>query len=844
MKLKRIEAIRYGGMENDSLSGLGDGLTVVLGPNESGKSTFNALTRHVLYGFPRVTKGTRHYKPGSGGRVGRLVFAEDGAEWSIERVEGVKGGLVAINALVGRERPELLDELIGGVTEQSFRVVFGFGLEELAQVGSAEGSEIVAKLYAAGYGLVVNPMDVRKTLEERASERYKSGGQKPTVNLLNAQMRDAKTEIRALEVEAQEFAGEQTRARELAQQLVPLKARRDDLDARVRVLDRDVQRLGDAMETSRDLRDQLAVLDQQAAELTRNQEVIDVDEAVIAVAPELTAVLDESSGFRDHIKRMEAAEAAASDIESKIASGPALPADASDSVENRTSVDTGAEKLMRLQLAAESGEAAAVQATAQAAGTASVLQAAAQSAPASTGRTLPTAFATVGLATGVVFAAFGLFSSPPQTLVVLFGGIVAVLGVVGLVVALSRRPAATAPPTLSVDAARLQSEGEAARVVAQDAAGKYQSAVDEWRAWLAERHLDAHGDDPRAVRQLLDELRERAASLGEVARAQAEAARERDAAEAWVLRLVDLVRGFDPAAAQIPPLSSAPELAARARTALERAVAARDERAVIVRDLSAIALTRSGVAERALAADAAIAQIVASHGLDSSDPLPLLQTLEASTANEREEAAEACEALAREHATLTGKLDDDGRDDRMARARQELEGLQAQAAIEADAYVSDQLAVRLIDFARERFDRERQPEVVRTAGRVFSAMTGGRFTGVQIPFGGQEISVVTAGGALQPAIELSQGTAEQLYLALRVGLISSLGKLGADLPVLMDDIAANYDAMRLAEATAAIAELAANHQVIFFTCHETTAEVLTQAIAGSVLVSLGQCAPR
>lgn len=844
MKLIRIEAVRYGGLENAVLSGLGDGLTVVLGPNESGKSTYSALARHVLYGFPRVAKGTRHYKPAAAGRAGRLVFADAGGEWAIERVEGTKGGPVLLSALAGPERPGLLGELVGGVTEQSFRVVFGFGLDELAQVGSAEGSEIVARLYAAGTGLDVNPMDARKTLEERAADLYKSGGQKPTVNLLNGRIRDAKVRIRELENEAQLYAGEQARLRELAQQLTPLKTRRDDLDARARTIERDVSRLGGALETAADLREQLSRLDQQAAELKSNEEVIDVDQRVIAVAPELTAVLDESSAFRERIKRIESAEATADDIERTIAAGPALPAEALDSVENRTAVDSWRDRLMRLQVAAETAEATAVQAAAQAAGSASVAQAAAQAAPPHRGRALPVTFALIGLVVGIVFAAAGLMLSPPQPLVVVLGGVVALLGVVGLGIALLRRPATSGSGTISADAARLRTNAEAARVLAQDAGSKYQSALSEWRVWLAQSHLDAHGDDPGAVRQLLDELKDRSARLGDVARLRAEAVRESDAAEAWVVRLVDLVRGFDVAAAQIPPLSSALELAARARAALERAQAAQQERAGITRELAANVAARTAVAERARLADDAVAAVVAGYELDDADPLPALQALEVVAAEESTQAATDYETLAQEHAALRGKLDDDGRDDRMALVRQELEGLQARAAIAADAYVVDQLAVRLLDRARERFELDRQPEVVRTAGRVFSAMTGGRFTGVRIPLDGAEITAVTAGGALQPAVELSQGTAEQLYLALRVGLISSLGQLGANLPVLMDDIAANYDPARLAQATAAIAELSSARQVVFFTCHESTADVLTAAIPASTRITLGQCASR
>jgi uncharacterized protein YhaN len=150
------------------------------------------------------------------------------------------------------------------------------------------------------------------------------------------------------------------------------------------------------------------------------------------------------------------------------------------------------------------------------------------------------------------------------------------------------------------------------------------------------------------------------------------------------------------------------------------------------------------------------------------------------------------------------------------------------------------LGVRLMNLARERFERERQPEVVRVAGRVFSDMTLGRYTGVRIPLDA-EISVITSDGDLRPAAELSRGTAEQLYLALRVGLISSLGELGQHLPVMMDDIAVNYDPERLVAASAAIAELVRVRQVVMFTCHAATAEVMTAAVPGSTLVALDRC---
>ena len=73
MRLTAIEAVRYGALEGECLSGLSDGLTVVLGPNESGKSTMTALTRHVLYGYPDGRSKERGYEPLAGARVARLV---------------------------------------------------------------------------------------------------------------------------------------------------------------------------------------------------------------------------------------------------------------------------------------------------------------------------------------------------------------------------------------------------------------------------------------------------------------------------------------------------------------------------------------------------------------------------------------------------------------------------------------------------------------------------------------------------------------------------------------------------------------------------------------------------
>ena len=85
--------------------------------------------------------------------------------------------------------------------------------------------------------------------------------------------------------------------------------------------------------------------------------------------------------------------------------------------------------------------------------------------------------------------------------------------------------------------------------------------------------------------------------------------------------------------------------------------------------------------------------------------------------------------------------------------------------------------------------------------------------------------------------ELSRGTAEQLYLALRFGLIEEFAQHAEPLPVVMDDILVNFDADRASRAAAAIADFATRHQVLYFTCHPWTAELLDPG--GGRTISLG-----
>lgn len=147
------------------------------------------------------------------------------------------------------------------------------------------------------------------------------------------------------------------------------------------------------------------------------------------------------------------------------------------------------------------------------------------------------------------------------------------------------------------------------------------------------------------------------------------------------------------------------------------------------------------------------------------------------------------------------------------------------------------IAKRSLESAIAEWERKSQPEVYRSASRMFAQMTGGAWQKVQMNTQG-ELEVLDAVGASRSPNLLSLGTRQQLYLSLRIALLLSAANVGRALPVLCDDILVNFDDERRTQAAAALAELAKYRQVILFTCHSDVAALMGTVDPRSNLIQL------
>jgi uncharacterized protein YhaN len=145
------------------------------------------------------------------------------------------------------------------------------------------------------------------------------------------------------------------------------------------------------------------------------------------------------------------------------------------------------------------------------------------------------------------------------------------------------------------------------------------------------------------------------------------------------------------------------------------------------------------------------------------------------------------------------------------------------------------IAEALLEKTRQKFEQERQPSVIRHAQDFFSGVTGQRYQRLYAPIGEQTITVTDAtGGSKQPS-ELSRGTREQLYLALRFGLIREFGEHAERLPVVVDEALVNFDPDRARLAAESFAQLAETNQVLVFTCHPATADMFAKTANAQVV---------
>ena len=179
--------------------------------------------------------------------------------------------------------------------------------------------------------------------------------------------------------------------------------------------------------------------------------------------------------------------------------------------------------------------------------------------------------------------------------------------------------------------------------------------------------------------------------------------------------------------------------------------------------------------------------------------------------------------LQQQIAQVQGRLDA-GRDaqalgDQISRLEEELARQQAE-------YIALQLSLDALQAANTTLQNRFSPELGRRAAEIFADMTGSTWSHILLD---REFHLSAESGSdpTRRSVQLlSAGTADQLYLAVRLAICEMILPPEQNPPLILDDALLAFDDARLSTTLDYLTRLGAQRQILLFTCQGREAALL------------------
>ena len=153
----------------------------------------------------------------------------------------------------------------------------------------------------------------------------------------------------------------------------------------------------------------------------------------------------------------------------------------------------------------------------------------------------------------------------------------------------------------------------------------------------------------------------------------------------------------------------------------------------------------------------------------------------------------------------------------------QLETWKAKLQILYKEWLSLKIAMRMLSDVKHRYEREKQPAVIKNSSQYFQRITKGKYKRISVSLVDKNVSVFDDRESSKKLNELSRGTKEQLLICLRLGFIEEYEQKAEALPLILDDVFVNFDKDRAIETAKVFHRFAEDRQILIFTCHPETA---------------------
>jgi uncharacterized protein YhaN len=184
------------------------------------------------------------------------------------------------------------------------------------------------------------------------------------------------------------------------------------------------------------------------------------------------------------------------------------------------------------------------------------------------------------------------------------------------------------------------------------------------------------------------------------------------------------------------------------------------------------------------------------------------------------------------------ELETIGGDSRAAGIAETAEGLSGKIQSDVEHYIKLKLSSIVLAKAIERYRQINQSPVLEAASGYFKTITGGAFEGLRADYDDKGDPVIKAfrpDGRLLMVDAMSDGSRDQLFLALRLGGLDKYVSTNGPMPFIVDDVLVHFDDDRSAAAFIGMGRLAESTQIIFFTHHQHLVELARTALTDDIL---------
>ena len=207
------------------------------------------------------------------------------------------------------------------------------------------------------------------------------------------------------------------------------------------------------------------------------------------------------------------------------------------------------------------------------------------------------------------------------------------------------------------------------------------------------------------------------------------------------------------------------------------------------------------------------------------------------------EAGQVVEDISRlgaRHGQLKAAFDALNGSDAAARAAARQQEAAAGMAEAAERYLRLKTAARLLQWSMERFRQTRQGPMLARASEIFQALTLGSFSRLLVDADSHDsprlMSIRADGGRPVEVSGLSEGTRDQLYLALRLAALDQQASQGSRMPLIADDLFINFDDRRTEAGLQVLGDVSRRMQVILLTHHDHLVPLARQVLGDGLNV--------